>query len=39
MVQSWVEVEDWVVCCYLNFFFNKKHILGLKITDFIEAEK
>lgn len=22
-----------------EFFFNKKHILGLKITDFIEAEK
>lgn len=22
-----------------KFFFNKKHILGLKITDFIEAEK
>lgn len=38
MVQSWVGVEEWVVCCYLNFF-NKKHILGLKITDFIEAEK
>lgn len=35
--RGWRWKSGW--CAVTSIFFNKKHILGLKITDFIEAEK